>query len=117
MRQRASVADQRFAIRPSNKTIEQPVPMNVPALFPVEKESDPAETMDADLHFRPATDVGFNRADRAQTHWMKYTRRREEHRIEDLWRSGDPCEKFQAPNGEPENQMSSLSTGARSATD
>jgi len=100
MRQGPPALDQPIAIRPTDETIEQTIPVNVARFLATKKEPDPAEPMDTDAHFRPAAHGRFDCADRAKPRRIKNPGRAEQYRVEDVGRAGNSGKPFQSPNGE-----------------
>ena len=117
MRTRAAIAHQRVPIRPADKTIEQPVSVEMAAFLSVEKEAYSAKAMNPRSYPGQFVHRFFNGADGSQTRRMKKRRRAEQHRIENLRRAGNGRQPFQPADREEENHASPSSIGARSATD
>ena len=118
MSRRAALEHQSVSFFLADKTIEQPVPMNVAAFSSAKKEPDSAEPMHTRAHLVHFTRRRFNGADRSQTSRVKKRRRGEQHCVENLRRAGNGCEPFQPANCEREDHESPFfSIGARSATD
>ena len=74
MNRGAPKSHQSIAIRVPDKTIEQPVPMNVAQLFPAKKKTDSAKTMNPECYSGKPLRNLFDRADRAQAAWMQQGR-------------------------------------------
>ena len=85
-------------------------------LFPPQKETDAAQAMHACLDSRPPAHFGLDFAYGPETRRMKQAGRPEQYGVKNLRRARDAGEPFQPANDEAENQVSSLSIGARSAT-
>jgi hypothetical protein len=117
MRQAAALGNQRIAILPADMAIEQSVPVNMTRFLSVMEKPDAAKPMNLHLRPRPLADGGFNRAHRAKPSRAKERGPGEQHRVENLRRTGDPRQPFQPVNDELKNQSPLGSTGARSATD
>ena len=117
VRQCATIVHQFIASRAADETIQQAVPVNVAGLFPLKKETDTAETMDAGPHAGPSADLRFDFADRPKTRRMKQAGRAEQHGVKNLRGARDAGEPFQPANGELKDQVPFSFTGSRSATD
>jgi hypothetical protein len=74
---RATNAQQRIAIRPADKTVEQAVSMQMAAFLSAKKEPDSAEAMDSGPHSGHFGCSHFKGAKGAQTSRMKESRRSE----------------------------------------
>ncbi len=72
---------QPIAICAPDKTIEQPVPMNMTQLFPAKKKTDSAKTMNSECYSGKPLRNLFDRADRAQAASMQQCRRKKQRRI------------------------------------
>ena len=100
MRQRLATGDQTIAILPADKTIQEPVPVNVARLRAPAEETDTAQAMDAGAHAGPAVDCRFNRADGAEPFRGKQPGGAEQQRVEELGRAGNSREPFQSSDCE-----------------
>ena len=89
MRGREIVSDQRIAICSADKTIEQTVPVDVAAFLSLKKETGSAKAMNSRPYARQFVRRAFNGTDGAQTRRMKDRGGDEQHRVENVRRTGN----------------------------
>ncbi len=99
----ATIIHQLLAIRSANKTIEQTVSVNVARLFPLKKETDAPEAVNAHGYARKPLRILFDGTDRAQAARMQQGRRKQKRRVKYLWRARNFREPAEFSNDEREN--------------